>query len=191
MEEAEQDGAGGVGAEDAGAEGERGEAVATEKVDFVGNPAAFGTDGKESAIGRHKGGERGGSGGVGMRNPPGGVRRERGKNILDQRAEPAVDGHFGEEGVAGLAQAFEEAGADDGGVEGGGVEVAAFDLPGVCDEDVKSESEVVQSCPTLSDPMDCSSPGSSVHGIFQARVLEWGAIAFSQQHTTVTIFSIL
>ena len=41
---------------------------------------------------------------------------------------------------------------------------------------VKSESEVVQSCPTLSDPMDCSSPGSSVHGIFQARVLEWGAI---------------
>ena len=43
---------------------------------------------------------------------------------------------------------------------------------------VKSESEVVQSCPTLSDPMDCSPPGSSVHGIFQARVLEWGAIAF-------------
>ena len=44
---------------------------------------------------------------------------------------------------------------------------------------VKSESEVAQSCPTLSDPMDCSLPGSSVHGIFQARVLEWGAIAFS------------
>ena len=44
---------------------------------------------------------------------------------------------------------------------------------------VKSESEVGQSCPTLSDPMDCSLPGSSVHGIFQARVLEWGAIAFS------------
>ena len=44
---------------------------------------------------------------------------------------------------------------------------------------VKSESEVYQSCPTLSDPMDCSPPGSSVHGIFQARVLEWGAIAFS------------
>ena len=41
---------------------------------------------------------------------------------------------------------------------------------------VKSESEVVQSFPTLSDPMDCSLPGSSVHGIFQARVLEWGAI---------------
>ena len=44
---------------------------------------------------------------------------------------------------------------------------------------VKSESEVAQSCPTLTDPMDCSPPGSSVHGIFQARVLEWGAIAFS------------
>jgi len=45
---------------------------------------------------------------------------------------------------------------------------------------VKTESEVIQSCPTLSDPMDCSLPGSSVHGIFQARVLEWGAIAFSE-----------
>ena len=44
---------------------------------------------------------------------------------------------------------------------------------------VKSESEVVQLCPTLHDPMDCSPPGSSVHGIFQARVLEWVAIAFS------------
>ena len=44
---------------------------------------------------------------------------------------------------------------------------------------VKSESEVAQSCPALSDPMDCSLPGSSVHGIFQARVLEWGAITFS------------
>ena len=44
---------------------------------------------------------------------------------------------------------------------------------------VKRESEVAQSCPTLSIPMDCSLPGSSVHGIFQARVLEWGAIAFS------------
>ena len=44
---------------------------------------------------------------------------------------------------------------------------------------VKSESEVAQSCPTLSDPMDCSLPGSSVHGIFQAGVLEWSAIAFS------------
>ena len=43
---------------------------------------------------------------------------------------------------------------------------------------VKSESEVTQSCPTLHDPMDCSPPGSSIHGIFQARVLEWGAIAF-------------
>ena len=46
---------------------------------------------------------------------------------------------------------------------------------------VKSESEVAQSCPTLSDLMDCSSPGSSIHGIFQARVLEWGAIAFSNK----------
>ena len=44
---------------------------------------------------------------------------------------------------------------------------------------VKSESEVAQSCLTLSDPMDCSLTGSSVHGTFQARVLEWGAIAFS------------
>ena len=44
---------------------------------------------------------------------------------------------------------------------------------------VKSESEVAQLCLTLGDPMDCSPPGSSVHGIFQARVLEWGAIAFS------------
>ena len=44
---------------------------------------------------------------------------------------------------------------------------------------VKSDSEVAQLCLTLSDPMDCSLPGSSVHGIFQARVLEWGAIAFS------------
>jgi len=44
---------------------------------------------------------------------------------------------------------------------------------------VKSESEVAQSCPTPSDPMDCSLPGSSVHGICRARVLEWGAIAFS------------
>ena len=45
---------------------------------------------------------------------------------------------------------------------------------------VKRESEDAQSCLTLSDPMDCSLPGSSVHGVFQARVLEWGAIAFSR-----------
>ena len=45
---------------------------------------------------------------------------------------------------------------------------------------VKSESEVAQSCPTLLDPMDCSLPGSSIRGIFQARILEWGAIAFSE-----------
>ena len=47
---------------------------------------------------------------------------------------------------------------------------------------VKSESEVAQSCPTLSDPMDCSLPGSSINGIFQARVLEWGAIALVRDH---------
>ena len=46
---------------------------------------------------------------------------------------------------------------------------------------VNSEREVTQSCPTLSDPMDCSLPGSSIHGIFQARVLEWGAIALFRQ----------
>ena len=44
---------------------------------------------------------------------------------------------------------------------------------------VKSESEVTQSCPTPSDPMDCSLPGSSIHGIFQTRVMQWGAISFS------------
>ena len=48
---------------------------------------------------------------------------------------------------------------------------------------VKSESEIAQSCLTPSDPMDCRLPGSSVHGIFQARVLEWGAIAFSENKT--------
>ena len=53
---------------------------------------------------------------------------------------------------------------------------------------VKSESEVAQSCPTLSDPMDCSLPGSSVHRIFQARVLEWGAIAFSKARYSALIF---
>ena len=53
---------------------------------------------------------------------------------------------------------------------------------------VKSESEVAQLCSTLSNPMDCGPPGSSVHGIFQARVLEWGAIAFSQTlHSKVLI----
>ena len=46
---------------------------------------------------------------------------------------------------------------------------------------VKRESEVAQSCPTPSDPMDCSPPGSSINGIFQASVLEWGAIAFSRR----------
>ena len=50
----------------------------------------------------------------------------------------------------------------------------------------KSESEVAQLCPTLRDPMVCSLPGSSVHGILQARVLEWGAIAFSEEASTPT-----
>ena len=53
---------------------------------------------------------------------------------------------------------------------------------------VKSESEVIQSCPTLSDPMDYSLPGSSVHGIFQARVLEWGVIAFSTTRPSHALF---
>ena len=52
---------------------------------------------------------------------------------------------------------------------------------------VKSDSEVAQSCLTLSDPMDCSPPGSSIHGIFQARVLEWVAIAFSSDVSTFSI----
>ena len=58
--------------------------------------------------------------------------------------------------------------------------------------EMKSESEVVQSCLTLSDPMDCSPPGSSIHGIFQARVLEWGAIAFSEEvvYCVINIFKI-
>ena len=51
---------------------------------------------------------------------------------------------------------------------------------------VKSESEVAQSCPALCDPIDGSPLGSSVHGIFQARVLEWGAIAFSEAHVITT-----
>ena len=55
---------------------------------------------------------------------------------------------------------------------------------------VKSESEVTQSCPTPSLPMDCSLPGSSVHGIFQARVLEWVAIALSGLYYTVVGFAI-
>ena len=51
----------------------------------------------------------------------------------------------------------------------------------------ESENEVDQSCPTLSDPMDCSLPDSSIHGIFQARVLEWGAIAFSISLTMILL----
>ena len=55
---------------------------------------------------------------------------------------------------------------------------------------VKSESEVAQSCPTLSDPMDCSLPGSSIHGIFQAGILEWGAIAFSGTKNKPSLFNL-
>ena len=53
---------------------------------------------------------------------------------------------------------------------------------------VKSESEVAQSCPTTSNPMDCSLPGSSVHGVCQARVLEWGAVAFSSSVLLICLF---
>ena len=60
---------------------------------------------------------------------------------------------------------------------------------------VKSESEVAQSCSTLSDPMDFSLPGSSIHGIFQTRVLEWGAISFSTDavwvYLIITVSNIL
>ena len=52
----------------------------------------------------------------------------------------------------------------------------------------KWNSEVAQSCPTLCDPIDCSLPGSSIHGIFQARILEWGAIAFSATFPNVLFF---
>ena len=55
---------------------------------------------------------------------------------------------------------------------------------------VKRENKVAQSCLTLSDPVDCSLPGSSVHGIFQARVLEWGAIAFSAHPYMTTVKTI-
>ena len=62
--------------------------------------------------------------------------------------------------------------------------ILAWRIPGTEDpgslQSMQLQSEVVQSCPTLSDPMDCSLPGSSIHGIFQARVLESGAIAFSE-----------
>ena len=56
---------------------------------------------------------------------------------------------------------------------------------------VKSESEVAQSCLTLSDPMDFSLPGSSIHGIFQARVLEWGAIVPTSCYLVVKLYAIL
>ena len=52
---------------------------------------------------------------------------------------------------------------------------------------VKNESEIAQLCPTLHDPVDCSLPGSSAHGIFQARVMEWGAITFSDEIKIVVL----
>ena len=55
---------------------------------------------------------------------------------------------------------------------------------------VKSEREVTLSCSTLCNPMDCSLPGSSIHGIFQARVLEWGAIAFSILEEQITVITL-
>ena len=55
---------------------------------------------------------------------------------------------------------------------------------------VKSQSEVAQSCLTLSDPMDCSPPDFSVHGIFQARALEWGAVAFSKKNSAAAAKSL-
>ena len=62
-----------------------------------------------------------------------------------------------------------------------GIEVTYLNLvKAIYDKVKESESEVAQLCPALCDPMDCSLPDSTVHGIFQARVLEWGAIAFSE-----------
>ena len=55
----------------------------------------------------------------------------------------------------------------------------AESLGSISDQETAAAAKLLQSCPTLSDPMDCSLPGSSIHGICQARVLEWGAIAFS------------
>ena len=62
----------------------------------------------------------------------------------------------------------------------GGLSVSSLSLI-----QIENESEVSQSCPTLCDPMDCSLPGSSIHGIFQARVLEWVAISFSSKYYMV------
>ena len=63
-------------------------------------------------------------------------------------------------------------------------------LPSPCMK-MKSECELAQFCPTLRDPMDRSLPGSSIHGIFQARVLEWGAIAFSEGKAKVALTGLL
>jgi len=60
------------------------------------------------------------------------------------------------------------------------VKIGTNNIDGSYNRNNKSESEVAQLCPTLSNPMDCSLPGSSIHGIFQARILEWVAISFSR-----------
>ena len=70
------------------------------------------------------------------------------------------------------------------------MEAAGFhDRTSYTSEQVESESEVTQSCPTLCDPVDCSPPGSSIHGISQARILEWAAISFSEQVTAKSLQS--
>ena len=66
----------------------------------------------------------------------------------------------------------------------GTLRATVHEVTGVRHDLATKWSEIVQSCPTLRDPMDCSLPGSSIHGIFQARVLEWGAIAFSNDLAT-------
>ena len=62
----------------------------------------------------------------------------------------------------------------------GGIKIAGRNINNLRYADAAAAAKSLQSCPTLSDPMDCNLPGSSIHGIFQARVLEWGAIAFSK-----------
>ena len=73
-----------------------------------------------------------------------------------------------------------------------GVPLGCFYVPAIVNSAAVNTGvkvKVTQLCPTLSDPMDCSLPGSSVHGIFQARVLEWGAIAFSVYVSSVQLLS--
>ena len=63
-----------------------------------------------------------------------------------------------------------------------GIKIAGRNINNLRYADAAAAAKSLQSCPTLSDPMDCNLPGSSIHGIFQAKVLEWGAIAFSNDH---------